>query len=596
MSDRLDLAPPESCAVLIGVSDYSDKHFPNLPAVDNSLRDIRQMLTDPGLCGWRPEQVITIADPEEAGQTATRLHELACATSGVLLFYYAGHGVLTQHGQLSLTVSGTRNAAVDFTALPFDWIRRALEASPARVRIVVLDCCFAGRALGPRDREASFASATAMAGTYVLTATTGYKTAHVAAPEHQTSVSTSFTAALVDVVRSGIPGGPATLTLDDLFPELRRRLRAQGLPQPSQRNNNNAGIFAFTRNAHTTTHQTAEPAVTTAAPALRVGRRAVVAATVTLLAGSGTATGILLRDSPQSALRATLKGGTDDVRTVAFSRDGAALAGAGQDGKVRLWNAGTQDNIATLTGHEKDVLTVTFSPDGSLLASGSEDATVRIWDLRRRGTEVTVLRHPGTVFELAFTADGRLLASAGQNDVRLWDVKTHKLAAVLASNLSGTALAMRSDGRMLATSGSEPGSIHLWNPATARSQATIDVPAGAVQILTFSPDAKLLVSGSWDETALRLWTVTDRKAAGVLTGLAEIVTSVAFSPDGRTLASSAGGNRRSDDAIHLWDLARRNVKGTLTANGGDIAELSFSPDGKTLASAGDAVRLWRVSA
>jgi WD40 repeat protein len=196
---------------------------------------------------------------------------------------------------------------------------------------------------------------------------------------------------------------------------------------------------------------------------------------------------------------------------------------------------------------------------------------------------------------LAFAADGRLLVSAGPSDVRLWDVKTHKLAAVLESDLWSAALAVSSDGRMLATSGSEPGSIHLWNPATARSQATIDVPAGAVQVLAFSPDAKLLISGSWDETALRLWTVPGRKAAGVLTGLAEIATSVAFSPNGRTMASSAGGSMRSDDTIRLWNLARRHVASTLTADGSNIAELSFSPDGKTLASAGDAVRLWRVS-
>jgi hypothetical protein len=236
-------------AILIGVAKHAaSSRLGPLPAAANSLRELAAVLTDPLLCGWSPSSVVTIADPENAGRLADRLETLAAQAQDVLLVYFVGHGNLTEEGQLYLTLSDTVSSN---TGLEYEKIRRALRASTARVKIVILDCCFAGRAI--ESLGASFADSTATRGAYILTASHGAGTAHVPPLPQQVAACTSFTGQLVQLVRDGVPAGPAHLSLDDLYPQLRHALGALGLPKPDKRCDGNAGDYPFTRNAFTAT-------------------------------------------------------------------------------------------------------------------------------------------------------------------------------------------------------------------------------------------------------------------------------------------------------------------------------------------------------
>jgi hypothetical protein len=60
---------------------------------------------------------------------------------------------------------------------------------------------------------------------------------------------TYFTESFIQVVRTGIPGKPSQLTIDQIFTELRARLLRANLPEPVQSGFRDAHHWPFARNA-----------------------------------------------------------------------------------------------------------------------------------------------------------------------------------------------------------------------------------------------------------------------------------------------------------------------------------------------------------
>jgi WD40 repeat protein len=65
-----------------------------------------------------------------------------------------------------------------------------------------------------------------------------------------------------------------------------------------------------------------------------------------------------------------------------------------------------------------------MSPDGRTLATGRGDNLVRLWDVETLELKAILSGHFGTVQGLDFSPDGQTLASAcdSDNTVRLWDL------------------------------------------------------------------------------------------------------------------------------------------------------------------------------
>jgi WD40 repeat protein len=153
------------------------------------------------------------------------------------------------------------------------------------------------------------------------------------------------------------------------------------------------------------------------------------------------------------------------------------------------------------------------------------------------------------------------------------------------------ALALSPDGRRLATTGGDDGTVVVWAVGRGLESELRAEPVPAVHCLAFSPDGATLVAGFRDATVV-LWDVATGAKRAVLRGHAGQVNYLAFSPDGTTLATGSG-----DRSIRLWDLASGQVKAILLGHPAPVSVLRFAPEGRTLASgcAGGLVKLWDLA-
>lgn len=230
--------PERSNAVIIGVSTFKDPSLPALPSVRNNVEGLGTCLRSTLSLGLRPEHCSLVTDPARPHEVFEPLRLAAMQAQELLLVYYAGHGLLEgDDGELHLGLGGTTVGDV-WTSVPMRGLARLIADADAVTKVLILDCCFSGRALRAQMSAASAVpiEAVDVAGTYVLTSS----------PENKPSVApigemyTAFTGELLDILNNGLDGQPRDLTFAPIFDELRKRLRRRSIPLPQQRNVNGA--------------------------------------------------------------------------------------------------------------------------------------------------------------------------------------------------------------------------------------------------------------------------------------------------------------------------------------------------------------------
>lgn len=237
---------PVRQALLIGVSDYDDDQYHDVPAARNSVRAMREMLTNPALCGWSEESVEELINPKTLIEVGKPLQDLAEQKADVFLLYFVGHGYMSDKGDLYFILGSSTHRELIFSGLTYNSIREVLKRSRARKKIVILDCCYSGKAIETlAGEDVAFVGATDVSGAYTLTAADG--TAHVPNAKNTDSL-TSFTRVLTETVRHGVQGGGEFLRLTEIYDRLTDRLRAEELPRANQRGTDSVANFEFSRN------------------------------------------------------------------------------------------------------------------------------------------------------------------------------------------------------------------------------------------------------------------------------------------------------------------------------------------------------------
>ncbi|TYK51364.1 tetratricopeptide repeat protein [Actinomadura decatromicini] len=222
----------ESRVILIGTATY--QNYPDIQAVRNNLQVMREVLSQAEVGGFDERHCHGMTDFQSPERLAEHLQSVAAEATDILVVYLSGIGVAARDGELWFALQRTNPKNLHYTALPLTLVQEGMKSSPARIKILIVECSHSGRALHRstvhdsishivpgKDRETD---------TYVLTACSEKDiTWHLDDDE-----LTPFTAALTQLLREPHKDHPDGLPVGAIFELLRQKMLALGLPEPQQ--------------------------------------------------------------------------------------------------------------------------------------------------------------------------------------------------------------------------------------------------------------------------------------------------------------------------------------------------------------------------
>jgi serine/threonine protein kinase len=275
---------------------------------------------------------------------------------------------------------------------------------------------------------------------------------------------------------------------------------------------------------------------------------------------------------------------------VSLSDDGRAVASAGDEPVVRLWQP---DGGRELIGHMQRGRSVAVSHDGQNVASGSEDGSIRLWRASDGQLINSWLGHSYYVFGMGFSPDGKMLFSASADKtIKLWRVSDGGLIKTVQSPEAGYLIVTVSPDLRMAGYYRDDASFKMWSVTEDTLIRKLDGMVPMVSCGAFSGDGQMLALGSADG-AVQVWRVSDGRMARALGKFNESIRSVTFSGDGKTLAASL-----EHGAIKLWRISDGNLITTLEGHTESVDCLAFRADSRALVSGSDdkTVRVWSLEA
>jgi WD40 repeat protein/class 3 adenylate cyclase len=271
----------------------------------------------------------------------------------------------------------------------------------------------------------------------------------------------------------------------------------------------------------------------------------------------------------------------------AVNRQSELMATDQGDGSVAIIDLRTLRLVRTLPARNGATsAAITFLPDGRTLVTGGTNRLVTLWDLST-GRVTRTLRFADPVWWTAASPDGKLLAvqtqAVGDPDthVEVVQIATGKVLQIHTVRHGPNGVAFTRDGRELVALGccwSGSGStLVAWDTRSSRQLFSPgrDVSAAAFDL---SPNSRLLGVGTGDGKLLLLDARTGRQTAAPIQVAAGIVSQVAFSPDGHSFAVAS-----NDHTASLWDLrSHKRLGNTFGPFRGTVPAVSFEPNGRLL--------------
>jgi WD40 repeat protein len=259
------------------------------------------------------------------------------------------------------------------------------------------------------------------------------------------------------------------------------------------------------------------------------------------------------------------------VSCLAWSHNGKWVASAGQDRRLRIWDAQTREPITAWTDEDPEDMApspVVPVPDSLKLA----------YETRSPAGAA----EPRCYCVLFDRSDAKLIAAGRDQVIRLWDIATRKVVGQLRHAQRVNALALSADGTFLA-SGSTDGMVIIWDlkkqvpwqTTSLKPLVSLNLERAAFNVPQYEQQIREVLAKEWFGA----------------------VRSLAFSPDGYWLAAVL-----TDGSVSLIEALSGTVHYRGLGHAADIHGISmvsvyFTREGELLTVGGDgSVRHWDLPA
>lgn len=197
---------------------------------------------------------------------------------------------------------------------------------------------------------------------------------------------------------------------------------------------------------------------------------------------------------------------TQAVHCVKISPDSQWIATASGDGKIIVWDIETGEIIHFLGGHRYSVNCIEFSPDGQFLVSGSIDGTWRLWKLDEERELISGETNKIPIYSLTLVDNGTRLVTAGkENILRIWDLYIGQESVIYYGHTAAVRCLSSTRGQFpVLLSGSEDGSLRLWNTRTGASANQQFHQTNWIYCAAMTLDCAEICAGG-EDGVVRLW-------------------------------------------------------------------------------------------
>ncbi|KAF8967534.1 coatomer protein [Flammula alnicola] len=256
------------------------------------------------------------------------------------------------------------------------------------------------------------------------------------------------------------------------------------------------------------------------------------------------------------------------VRCVKFiARKNWFVAGS-DDFQLRIFNYNTHEKVASFEAHPDYIRCLTVHPTASIVLTGSDDMTIKAWDWDKGWKNIqTYEGHTHYIMNLAFNPkDANTFVSAClDRTVKMWSLGSSTANFTMEAHDKGVNYVdfyPGADKPYLVTTGDDK-TVKVWDYLSKSCVQTMEGHTNNVSFAVFHPNLPIIISGSEDGT-VKIWNSGTYRVENTLSYALERAWCVALRKDANEVAVGF------DEGVVIIKLGR------------DEPTLSMDPSGKLI--------------